>query len=96
MPPVTQRRATQSAAAKGAQSGCEVSEEWQSSGHPWINQRVLRLFGNQNFSGVVTGWVPASSADPNAEDPALFHVVYDDGEWLSQHCTAAMYCVPSR
>ena len=60
------------------------SDEWQCSGHPWINQRVLRLFGDQKVSGVVTGWIPASTAgflqDLTADDPALFHVVHDDGE----------------
>ena len=28
----------------------------------------------------MTSWLPAST-----EDPELFHVVHDDGEWLSQH-----------
>ena len=55
-------------------------EEWQCSGHPWINQRVLRLFGDQKVSGVVTGWIPSSTSDLTAADPALFHVVHDDGE----------------
>ena len=55
-------------------------EEWQHNGHPWINQRVLRLFEDQKVSGVVTGWIPASTADLTAVDPALFHVVHDDGE----------------
>ena len=55
-------------------------EEWQHNGHPWINQRVLRLFEDQKVSGVVTSWIPASTADLTAVDPALFHVVHDDGE----------------
>jgi hypothetical protein len=54
--------------------------EWQGSGHPWTNRRVLRLFGDQKVSGVVTSWIPASTADLTAVDPALFHVVHDDGE----------------
>lgn len=58
----------------------ESSEEWQHSGHTWIRQRVLRLFRDQKVRGEVTSWLPAST-----EDPALFHVVHDDGEWLSQH-----------
>ena len=55
-------------------------EEWQCSGHPWISQRVLCLFGDRKVSGVVTGWIPASTADLTAMDPSLFHVVHDDGE----------------
>ena len=50
--------------------------EWQCSGHPWINQRVLRIFGGQKAAGVVTSWIPASTAEP-----ALFRVLHDDGEY---------------
>ena len=71
-----QNTVTPNAEVEVAEAAAE-DEEWQCSGHPWINQRVLRLFGDQKVSGVVTGWIPA---DLTAADPALFHVVHDDGE----------------
>ena len=60
-------------------------EEWRSSGHKWIDQRVISwrcpgfLLPCQKTQpwvrGVVTSWLPAS-----ADNPALFHVKHDDGE----------------
>ena len=58
------RRATRSAVAKDAQSGCGGSGEWQCSGQPRTTQPVRRLLGDQD------GWVPAGTADLIAEDPS--------------------------
>ena len=43
--------------------------------HCWVRQRVLRVFGEQKISGVVTGWMPERPGDPE-----LFHILHDDGE----------------
>ena len=52
-----------------------IIEKWQWSGHTWINQQVVRQFGDHKVGGEVTSWLPASG-----DDPALFHVVHEDGE----------------
>ena len=59
----------------------EVAEEedleWQTAGHRWLNQRVVRVFDKQHIEGTVTGWLPPNPND--ATEPALFHIRHNDG-----------------
>ena len=52
------------AAALGAHAeGRSEPHGWQSSGHPWIGQRVRRFFDYQVGDGTVAGWLPASATE---------------------------------
>eukprot|EP00656_Telonema_subtile_P036096 TRINITY_DN40062_c0_g1_i1.p1 TRINITY_DN40062_c0_g1~~TRINITY_DN40062_c0_g1_i1.p1 ORF type:complete len:203 (+),score=69.54 TRINITY_DN40062_c0_g1_i1:137-745(+) len=55
--------------------------EWQHTGHLWLNRYVLRDYGADQGTnqGTITKWVPADPKNPE-EDPALWHVVFDDGD----------------
>ena len=50
--------------------------EWQSDGHPFIHQHVAVQHGQKVSLGLITKWVPASEEG----DPALWHMVHDDGD----------------
>jgi hypothetical protein len=52
---------------------------WQTEGHEWIGERVLRVFESGATAGAkVSKWMPANL---DAEDePALWHIVHDDGD----------------
>jgi hypothetical protein len=67
--PVTEASQTQEA---------KTSDEipWQTSGHDWIGQRVLRPFaGHDPAVGTVISWVPR-----DGDDDPLWHVLHDDGD----------------
>ena len=58
--------------------------DWREYGQEWIGSRVRRAFtgrknGQRAGSGTITRWVPADESNP-VEDPALWHVVHDDGD----------------
>ena len=90
-PFVTWRRKHEDDQSKGAhvethlapknKTAPEVAEEedleWQTTGHRWLNQRVVRVFDEQHIEGTVTGWMPPNPND--ATEPALFHIRHDDG-----------------
>ena len=65
------------AAGTAAQGGAAGGgDDWLSSGHEWVGQRVRRFFDMSTISdGVVVAWLPAQ-----ADDPALWHVRHDDGD----------------
>ena len=52
------------------------------SGHPWIGQRLRRIFTDASSGttviadGRVTSWLPADAES----DPALWHMLHDDGD----------------
>mmetsp|Transcript_25257 Transcript_25257/g.44891 ORF Transcript_25257/g.44891 Transcript_25257/m.44891 type:complete len:1240 (-) Transcript_25257:53-3772(-) len=50
-------------------------EEFLLSGHPWIGQRVTRIFDGKPSDGIIKSWLP-----PSGGDEALWHVVHDDGD----------------
>merc|ERR1719223_1905326 len=45
------------------------------SGHELIGQRTSRRYGKQEVLGRIERWLP-----PEGGEPALFHVVHDDGD----------------
>jgi len=63
--------------AKPAPTG-KGEPDWQISGHRWLGKRVLRVFGEQQVGGIVTGWMPPNPQD--VSEPVLFHVKHDDGD----------------
>ena len=69
-----------------------VSDEWQHQG-PHVGSRVSLHFDGLGASeGVVTRYLPS-----DADEPALWHVVHDDGdEQVGQPCalTAALAATP--
>ena len=68
----------------------EAKEEdtWRTKGHPWIGEPLRRDFGkNGTVDGTVTKWAPAVKEGRTVKEPALWHVVFDDGdeEDLEEH-----------
>jgi len=60
-------------------------EEWQTDGHPWIGQEVMRVFGpSRRATAKVTKWIPAGKG---VDEPALWHLLHPDGdeEDLEEH-----------
>ena len=60
---------------------------WQTEGHAFVGKRVRQHFTGHGFTlGTITKWVPK-----DGKDPAMFHVVHDDGdeEDLSEKGSAA-------
>ena len=52
---------------------------WMGTGDPWLGGRVTRDFGEYGMNtGTIKRWAPEGE-DPTAE-PALWHVIYDDGD----------------
>ena len=49
---------------------------WQSDGHPFIRKHVAVQHNQKVSVGLITKWVPASEEG----DPALWHMVHDDGD----------------
>ena len=50
---------------------------WQYHGHPWLQRRVRRVFGSDVVDGKVVAYIPAG---PHEDEPALWHVMHDDGD----------------
>ena len=52
-------------------------EVWLTEGHPFVGKKVRRLFNNVSgaVDGKITKYLPA-----NGKQPALFHMVHDDGD----------------
>jgi len=54
-------------------------DRWRTRGHEWIGREVRRDFGTHGMvSGTITKWLTAGK-NPK-KDPALWHVVMDDGD----------------
>ena len=64
---------------KDADDGAvDWATDGQTTGHPYIGQRVAVLHDGTISRGTIRMWVPANEdAD---DDPALFHMVHDDGD----------------
>lgn len=59
-------------------SGMEADTiPWLSSGHELLGKRCARAFGKRCALGTISQWV---DVDPVEGDPALFHVIHDDGD----------------
>ena len=60
----------------------KAADEWLETGHAWVGKRVRRFFNTVVSDGTCDRWMPATSSDP-----ALWHVVHDDGdaEDLEEH-----------
>mmetsp|Transcript_17557 Transcript_17557/g.29031 ORF Transcript_17557/g.29031 Transcript_17557/m.29031 type:complete len:853 (+) Transcript_17557:241-2799(+) len=56
-------------------AGYTDGDEFLKTGHPWIGQRVTRIFGGKALDGTVVSWLP-----PNGDEIALWHVEHDDGD----------------
>ena len=71
--------AASAAEALAAASNAEDEIPWQDTGHKWIGKKLVRTFvrGKKMFKSTarVTKWAPA-----DGEDPALWHIVHDDGD----------------
>jgi hypothetical protein len=51
--------------------------EWQTTGHPFIGEEIIRNFEGRLVHGRITKWVPAGDDD---EEPALWHNVHNEGK----------------
>mmetsp|Transcript_16695 Transcript_16695/g.33761 ORF Transcript_16695/g.33761 Transcript_16695/m.33761 type:complete len:1121 (+) Transcript_16695:152-3514(+) len=56
-------------------AGGGSSLEFLTSGHPWIGQRVTRIFDKKPSDGTIVSWLP-----PQEGEGALWHVEHDDGD----------------
>ena len=56
--------------------GDNTSIKWQRDGHPFVHQHVAVKHGRKVSLGLITKWVPESEEG----DPALWHMVHDDGD----------------
>jgi hypothetical protein len=56
--------------------GGDAQIEWQSDGHHYVRQHVAVRHAQKVSFGLITKWVPTSKDG----DPALWHMVHDDGD----------------
>ena len=54
------------------------AEGWSTAGHKWIGEKVRRMF-DAEVGGAADGRITAWQA-ADGEDPALWHVVHEDGD----------------
>ena len=68
----------------------DALHEWTQNGNEWIGRPVCRIFLSdrtkrqkkvsvQRAEGVVTGWMPGGEDDHLRDEPAVWHVSYEDG-----------------
>eukprot|EP00471_Norrisiella_sphaerica_P003348 CAMPEP_0184479620 /NCGR_PEP_ID=MMETSP0113_2-20130426/1274_1 /TAXON_ID=91329 /ORGANISM="Norrisiella sphaerica, Strain BC52" /LENGTH=1155 /DNA_ID=CAMNT_0026857741 /DNA_START=222 /DNA_END=3689 /DNA_ORIENTATION=- len=57
------------------EAGYIEKDEFLKSGHPWIGQRVTRIFKGKPLDGTISSWLP-----PSGDEVALWHVEHDDGD----------------
>ena len=66
-----------------------VEDVWVDKGHNWIGKRLRRFFGRKKYGadGTIVKWLPPSSVG----DPALFHMVHDDGTRYTHGISADLH-----
>ena len=63
------------AVAEGDAAAAKDVEDYELEGSEHIGRYVAKSFGGVVYAGRVAGWLP-----PTADDAALWHIVYEDGD----------------
>ncbi|KAL3912275.1 MAG: hypothetical protein SGPRY_008391 [Prymnesium sp.] len=63
--------------AGGEGGGSDKEEEEWSDGHPFVGRMAVRVFNGHSVLGRLTGYLPP---DERTGDPALFHMLHEDGD----------------
>ena len=57
-------------------------QEWRTTGHELVGQRIKRVFGKKKrmVDATITKWLPEARGAGGEVEPALFRAVHDDGD----------------